>query len=122
MAYAGDPVDSKTDELRLIIGDTSSPYELTDAEIEYFLSKRSNIYYAGFDACEAIAAHYSNLTDLNSGGLSDTGSQKAKAWHDKASKLYEMATTKRSITGPVTSTGHMCPPTFHRGQFRERYY
>ena len=103
--YGGDPANSKADELRLLIGDTHEPFELTDTEIAYFLSRQTNIFFAGYDACESIAGHYENLTDLGMGsGVNDSGSQRAVAWHRKAAKLYERATTKFTATGFMSSS------------------
>lgn len=71
MVYGGDPANDTSDELRLLIGDTStgSPV-LTDAEVTYYLASSSNIYLAAANAVDAlIASDGGSITDKKVGDL-----------------------------------------------------
>lgn len=72
--YSGNPLSSKRDEVRLLIGDTdvdpASDALMTDEEIDYLIVKYNNAYKVGAEAAETIAAKFAKKADKTIGPLS----------------------------------------------------
>lgn len=68
--YGGDPENSDRDAVRLLIGDTdTNDQQLTDAEVDYFLSKSSSVYRAAISAVRALIAKYARKVTKAVGDL-----------------------------------------------------
>ena len=66
--YTDDPANNDRDAVRLLSGDTdSSEFFLSDAEVDYAISKESNITAAAARACEMIAAKMAREVALRAG-------------------------------------------------------
>jgi hypothetical protein len=79
-------ISTTLDKVRLLIGDTdSSSFELSDDEINFFLTERAdNIYLAAADCCDALAAKYARAYDFETDGQRFSRSQVAKAYAERA--------------------------------------
>lgn len=81
-SYGKDPVNSTTDEVRLMVGDTDRSQQLLqDEEILYFLdlypkTTGKPAYLAGAAACDAIVAKLARTTDKTIDVISKPESQK----------------------------------------------
>jgi hypothetical protein len=90
--YSGDPAASARDEVRFLVGDTDTNDQLLqDAEIAYTLSKYPNPLMAAVRSCMALAAKFSRQADASAGPLSESSSQKAKAFFTLAGELRAQA-------------------------------
>lgn len=64
MPYNGDPANSNTDALRVLVGDTDESDELlTDEEYQYFLSSYGSPIVAAGPVCETLAAKFARYVD-----------------------------------------------------------
>lgn len=71
-SYSGDPSSSPLDQVRFLIGDTDEhDMILTDAEIEWIISKRGerNIYLPAMDAAELAGHKYTRVINRQTGTL-----------------------------------------------------
>ena len=70
MSYTGDPVNSATDRIRLIIGDTDIDEEgLTDEVIQYVLDKNTKETTSAIECLKFLVAQYANRVTEKVGGL-----------------------------------------------------
>ena len=66
--YTDDPANNDRDAVRLLSGDTDSDeFFLSDAEVDYAISKEPNITAAAARACEMIAAKMAREVALRAG-------------------------------------------------------
>jgi len=80
------------DKVRFLSGDNDTTDQLvTDEEIAYILTVRTNLHLAAADACEAIAAKWARKADTSNGALSVSASQRAAAYHVQAQELRARA-------------------------------
>jgi hypothetical protein len=83
--------DSKKDQLRFLVQDTSEDcHFLENEEIEFIADDEPNLYRAASTLCSVIAGKLNLETDYNIGGLSFSGKEKA----DMLLKLVENYTLK----------------------------
>lgn len=82
-------------QVRHLTGDVlTTDQKLADEEIALHLTLRSgNVYRAAADACRAIAARMSSQVDQSQGDLSNSYSQRARAFADRAIELEALAST-----------------------------
>lgn len=86
--YSQNPSTSQKDEVRFLIGDTvSADPLLQDEEINYQLSKTSNVKLAAYICALAISAQFSRLSDKSVGKVNFSLSQKAMQYQRLAEKL-----------------------------------
>ena len=83
-------------QVRRLIGDViSNDQQISDEEINFALTVRSNIYGAASDCCNYIAAQYSRMVNLvttgSGGALTTNYSDKARAYYARAAQLDMMA-------------------------------
>jgi len=79
--YGGDPENSDRDAVRLLIGDTDSTDEqLSDAEVDYFLTEKTSVPASAIEAVRAIIAKYGRKVDKSVGDLKISYSQRL-AWY-----------------------------------------
>jgi hypothetical protein len=75
-------------QVRRLLGDVlPSDWQMTDAEIRWFITQRTNVYGAAADCARGIAAQYSRKVDVTSPGEIRT------AYGSQASKYLKLATT-----------------------------
>lgn len=94
--YSGDPSLSNKDAVRYLIGDTvSSDQQVTDTEILFALSQRTNIYGAAALVCRSLASRLSREADVVDRELRTSYSTRARAYLRMASE-FEMQSSVRS--------------------------
>lgn len=82
-------ITDTTDQVRLLIGDTDTTAALlSDEEIDWFLSERSDdVHLAAADACDALATKFARAYDFETDGQSFKRSQMSAAFAARASEL-----------------------------------
>lgn len=91
------------DKIRFLCGDTDTTDQLvTDEEIAYVLTTRTNLYLAAADVCEAVAAKYSRKADTSNGALSVSASQRSGQYATRAQELRARA---NSLGAPAFFAG-----------------
>lgn len=84
--YTGNPATVPTDELRLIMGDTSATPYLTDAEVTYLYNKWG-VFKGAYKGCLHVAAKYSGEYNISLGDLSISASQVQAQFSERAKEL-----------------------------------
>ena len=84
MAFTGDPVNSVTDRVRLVTGDTDPVYEfLDDSTYSYVLDKNSNNErQAAIEASRYILANITRYTRERTGDIEVYGNEFFKNYKD----------------------------------------
>lgn len=96
--YGADPINSTTDAIRLLCGDTDeTEYYLEDSEVEYVASMQSNIWFAASMAAQAIAGKLAKSVDRTVGKLSIKGTDLVAQYVGLAAQLR-----KRGAMGGLT--------------------
>jgi hypothetical protein len=90
-SYGGDPAMSDTDRLRLLIGDTRSPFALSDPEVAVFAGVDSDMRIGASQAALALSARFAAMVDRTVGDLSVSYSQRSKAFSQLAKDLRSAA-------------------------------
>lgn len=113
-------------QVRFLIGDTDTTRQLVqDEEILYVLTTYTDPRAAAAVICEAIAAKLSQEADARAGDLSESSSQKAKAFADRAKELRsQLSTTALPVFGgirfsqkePLDEDSDLVPPSFRIGE------
>lgn len=68
--FGNDPLNSKTDEVRVLIGDINPEEQLlSDEIINYFVTTYPNVLLAASYACRAIVADFSRLPNTREGDV-----------------------------------------------------
>ena len=90
-SYSGSPSDSTLDEVRFLVGQTSTgdDVRLEDEEITYTLANQPNTYYAAALCAENLQARYALEADDMAVG------QTRVAFKDRASGFSRLAATLR---------------------------
>ena len=116
------------DKVRFLVGDTDTTDQLvTDEEIAYVLTTRTNLHLAAADVCEAIAAKSSRKADTSNGTLSVSASQRAAAYATRAQELRARANALgapaffaggQTVSGKddLSADGDAVQPAFRVGQ------
>lgn len=104
MPYTDDPAGTPTDEVRFLVGDTTSPYDLTDNEVVYLLGlENGNANRAAARAAETLAAKYTKAYEEKR-----VGPLLLRSYSDKAgrfSKLAKALWSRASATTVVPFAG-----------------
>ena len=90
--YDADPANSTRDAARLFLGDTdSTDQQLSDSEINYFISLFPTTYAAAAMAARAVAAKYARLVSKSVGDLRIEYQQRQASYAAIAVSLDEQA-------------------------------
>ena len=90
--YGADPANSTRDAVRLFLGDTdSTDQQLSDSEINYFISLFPTTYAAAAMAARAVAAKYARLVSKSVGDLRIEYQQRQASYAAIAVSLDEQA-------------------------------
>ena len=102
--YGGDPANSDRDAVRLQIGDTdSTDPQLTDAEVDYFLSQNGTVNAASLAAVRAIMAEYARLVTKAVGDLRINYSDRLEAYQALEKQMKaKLATTAKPVAGGIS--------------------
>lgn len=105
--YTGEPATVPVDAVRLYLGDTTSPFLLTDEEIEFFLTTADDdALGAAALGAGGLAARFAGLVDSTVGDVSKSYSQRAKGYADLAARLAgDVATASAGGSVPVPWAG-----------------
>lgn len=127
--YSGDPSSGSRDQVRFLIHDTdTSDQLLQDEEIDWVLTERPNVYLAGETCCIQIATGFSRFADQSTQDLSDSYSQRAKMYSERAMELRELAWKSTPVIPYAGGTSvsdkelqrdndNIVQPRFRRDQF-----
>lgn len=127
--YGGDPADNERDAVRHLIGDTDADDpQLQDAEINWQLAERGNVYLAASSCCLTLAAKFARKVDRAVGRLSASFSQRVTHYQDLAAK-YRREGGRVGVTKPYVGGAKVgdvesareddsrVQPRFRRGMF-----
>lgn len=87
MTWTYSATDLSTDlaRVRLMIGDTNTnDQQLSDEEIDFWISNSAGVMWAAAQCCRSLAAEYARRVDKSIGPASLTVSQRQKHYHDLA--------------------------------------
>jgi hypothetical protein len=109
--YSGNPASSSRDAVRYLLNDTSTgSMEMNDAEIEWLVAEKTNVYRAAAQGARQLAAQANNsVASKTVGSLTLTYSERAQKWMDLAATL-ETAANKglggaiRPYSGGISKT------------------
>lgn len=120
--FGNDPVNSRLDRIRILIGDTDPAEPLIDDEtLLWILSNEPDDLLAASKACSLIAAKFSRLADINVGPLAVRFSRLASAFTELADRLALEAAQQSGIDAKTDfMVAEPKPPMFYRGQFERR--
>jgi hypothetical protein len=97
--YSGNPASSPADAVRFLIGDTTPPYLLSNAEIGYALSENADRPYpAAADLADALAARFTQEAESESTGDMSITRRRAKGYLDLATRLRSRLLVESSPT------------------------
>lgn len=103
--YGFDPINSDTDKLRLLLGDTGdgSPSSTTcifaDEELAWFTQEGGgNWHLAAHHACVAAAGKYSKMADRTLGPMSISYSNLSASYRAQAKEEFDNATNSASVS------------------------
>lgn len=109
MTFTYVPTDLITDlsQVRLLVFDTDSKRQLLqDEEINFFLTRFSDIFRAAASACESIAAKFGREIDRSVLAATDTPSRTAEFYLDLAQRYRKQASkTVEVFAGGLTKSG-----------------
>lgn len=103
MPYTDDPAGTPSDAVRFEVGDTGSPADLTDAQVDYLLAQENgNVLRAAARAAEALASKYTKqATEKRVGPLtlinSSRSMTKAQEYLKLAKAIWTRAGAKSSV-------------------------
>jgi hypothetical protein len=105
--YSGDPSASSRDAVRFLLGDTTeSNAQLSDAEIEWLLTKNTNVFFAAALAADKIGAKYTVSSGGGSGVKTKTVGALSISYEtakEKAEEYRKMSSQLR-VQGALTSS------------------
>lgn len=129
MSFTNDPASSKTDRVRLIVGDTDIQYEyLSDETYEYLLTKYSdNETAAALEAARYILGSLAKYSRQRTGDIEVYGAEMFKNYKDFLVELLrnpQMLLDRAAVYAGGVSKADMAlndantdnvPPRFYRG-------
>ena len=90
--YGNDPSNSDLDAVRLLLGDTdSSKPQMSDEELNYFISEYTTVQMAASMAARSLASKYARLVTKEVGDLRIEYSDLYRHYLDLAGSLLEQA-------------------------------
>lgn len=97
--YDGDPGRSSRDEVRFLLGDTTSPGDLSDEEVDYLLATYTTAGSAALNGARTLMAKFAGEVDRQVGDLRISASQKYRQYSALIAELVEVAsrTTPNNI-------------------------
>lgn len=102
MPYTGyDPSLEPIDAVRFLLGDTTTPFQLADIEVQFALDQSSNIYSAAAICARALAARYSREVDTRFETIWAYDSQKSEAFERLARSMDQQAKRAGGLGLPV---------------------
>jgi hypothetical protein len=96
-----DPADSPLDAVRFLLGDTATPPQLTDPEIQFALDQNANLYAAAAICARAIAARYARRVDTKFETVESKYSQLSASFYKLALSLDQQAKRGGGLGTPI---------------------
>jgi hypothetical protein len=96
-----DPADSPVDAVRFLVGDTGTPAQLTDAEIQFALDQQANIYAAAAMCARALAGRYARRVDGKFETIESKDSQLSRNYDMLARNLDQQAKKRGGLGAPM---------------------
>ena len=96
-----DPADSPVDAVRFLLGDTITPQQITDLEIQFALDQNPNIYAAAALCARALAARYARQVDTRFETIDSKYSQLRSSFEMLARSLEQQAKRGGGLGAPV---------------------
>jgi len=130
-SYSGAPNSSDLDAVRFLCGDTDSSDQLvTNSEITFSLAQAGDVYTAAAIVCDSIANRFGREVDTSVGDVSESKSQRAAFYSQRAKDLRNQAGgrcvfpsfggTSVSSKESLSSNTNLTQPAFGRNQFDNR--
>ena len=89
-SYSGNPASSNRDSVRFLIFDTDTNDQLlSNEEIDYVLTKETNVHMAAAMCAEALAAKFARDIDRSVIGMSANPSRRPEFYLDLADRLRD---------------------------------
>ncbi len=87
--YIPSQLDSSTlYQVRLLVGDTdTTDQQMQDEEINFYLAQEPSVRLAAAEVCKALASKYARFVNASVNGVSESASDKAKAYRERAKEL-----------------------------------
>jgi hypothetical protein len=96
-----DPADSPIDSVRFLIGDTGTPSQLLNAEIQFALDQTTNIYAAAAICARALAGRYAREVDSKFETIENKSSQLRANYELLARQLDQQAKKRGGMGTPI---------------------
>ncbi len=94
--YNFDSAFTNTEQVRLLIGDTTSPGDLADEEIDYLLGVHTSVGGAAMAAGRTLLLRYAKDVDKAVGDLKISASQKYKAFKEAMDELEVLVSSSET--------------------------
>jgi hypothetical protein len=102
MPYTGyDPENDPVDAVRFLVGDTASPFELSDTEILFALDQDANTYAAAAICARALSARYARQVDTKFETVESKYSQLRDSYEHLARSLDIQAKRRGGMGLPI---------------------
>lgn len=102
MSFTGyDPTTDSVDSVRLLIGDTETPFQLSDLEIQFGLDQSSNVYAAAAICARALSARYARRVDTKFETVESKYSQLRSSYEQLARSLEQQAKKRGAMGVPL---------------------
>lgn len=96
-----DPADSPLDAVRFLLGDTATPPQLTDPEIQFALDQNANTYAAAAICARALSARYARRVDTKFETVESKYSQLRDSFEQLARSLDQQAKKAGGLGAPL---------------------
>jgi hypothetical protein len=96
-----DPLNDPLDSVRLLIGDTTAPYQLSDVEIQFALDQNPSVYAAAAISARALSARYARRVDTKFETVESKYSQLRDSYEQLARQLDTQAKRRGGMGVPV---------------------
>ena len=102
MSFTGyDPTTEDIDAVRLLVGDTTAPFALSDLEIQFALDQTSNTFSAAAICARALAARYARRVDTRFETVESKYSQLRENYERLARSLDQQAKRRGGLGEPI---------------------
>ena len=95
------PLTDDLDAVRFLVGDTTSPYQLSDIEVTFALDQNANIYSAAAICARALAARYARRVDTRFETVESKYSQLRDSYEQLARSLDAQAKRRGGLGEPL---------------------
>jgi hypothetical protein len=101
MTTGYDPTTDPLDAVRLLVGDTTAPFQLSDLEIQFALDQNANIYAAAAICARALAARYARRVDTKFETVESKYGQMRDSYEMLARSLDQQAKRRGGMGVPL---------------------